>query len=115
MSAYRNKTILKYAPLVLLAALHGCATRVAAPEMAAYRECVHAQAMELIDTPGSANEVALLAATQCQGNLALINEKLRQENAWMDWYGSNSDAYTEGLRDRVIADVTEKIRAARLR
>jgi hypothetical protein len=86
---------------------------VALPQTAAYRDCVNSQAMTMVDASGSANEIALLAAAQCQGNLALINEKLREENAWLDWNGSNSDAYTEKLRDAAIRDAAKQISAAR--
>lgn len=96
-----------------MAVLSACATRVAAPQMEAYRDCVRSQAMDMLDEPGTPHEIARLASAQCQGNLALVNETLREENAWLGWYGSNSDRHAENLRDKTIADVAQDINAAR--
>lgn len=93
--------------------MSGCATRSVQHHIAAYKECVHTQAMDMIESPDSAEDVARLAASQCQGNLAIINESLREQNAWMERYGSNADGYTEKLREKTNAEVTEEIRKAR--
>jgi hypothetical protein len=81
--------------------------------MTAYKDCVYSQAMDMVASPHSAEDIARIATAQCQGNLALINEKLREDNAWMERYGSNADAYSEKLRDRTSAEVAEEIRTAR--
>jgi hypothetical protein len=94
-------------------AVSGCAPRGVNHHVAAYKDCVHLQSMEMIDSPKSAEDIANLASAQCQGNLALINEKLRQDNAWMERYGSNSDGHVEKIRDKTNADVTEEIKKAR--
>lgn len=99
--------------MLVLFAASACATRGVTHHTAAYKDCVLSQAMEMLDAPSTAEDLAKLAAAQCQVNLALINEKLRQDNAWMERYGSNADAYTEKLRDRTSMEVAEEIRKHR--
>src|SRR5690606_27057970 len=99
--------------LLFSLALSGCAPRGFNHHFAAYKDCVHSQSMEMIDSENSSEDIAKLASAQCQGNLALINEKLRDDNAWMERYGSNSDAHAEKLRDKTIADVAAEIRKIR--
>jgi hypothetical protein len=99
--------------LLLSLAIAGCATRGVNYHVAAYKDCVLSQAMEMIDSPNSPEDIAKIASAQCQGNLALINEKLREDNAWMERYGSNSDAHAEKLRDKTNAEVAEEIRKVR--
>lgn len=107
----RSHTILP--AMLLLLAASGCATRGVTHNTAAYKDCVLSQAMDMLDSPGPAEDLAKVAAAQCQVNLALINEKLRQDNAWMERYGSNADGFTEKLRDRTSAEVAEEIREIR--
>jgi hypothetical protein len=112
MPRFYRLSLLQYSLLFSLA-LAGCAPRGFNHHFAAYKECVHSQAMEMIDSAKSSEDIAKLASAQCQGNLALINEKLREDKAWMEQYGSNSDAHAEKLRDETIADVAEEIKKAR--
>lgn len=69
----------------------------------------------MVESDNSPYDGARLASAQCQGNLALINEKLRQENAWMEHYGSNADGHTERIRETTLRDAAEQIKAARVR
>ena len=100
---------------VFIFILGGCAVRGIHHHTSAYKECVHAQAAVLIDSSNSPYDVARLASAQCQGNLALINEKLRQENAWMEHYGSNADGHTERIREKTLTETAEWINDVRSR
>lgn len=71
--------------------------------------------MKLVELSHSDEDIGHIASQQCQGNLAIVNEKLRQDNAWMEHYGSNADGYTEKLRDKTKADVIEEISKLRKR
>jgi hypothetical protein len=99
--------------ILLSFTIAGCAPRGFNHHFAAYKECVRSQSMEMIDSPHSAEDITKLASAQCQGNLAIVTEKLREDNAWMEVYGSNADGYTEKLRDKTNAEVAEEIRKAR--
>jgi hypothetical protein len=104
---------LKMIVVLVFVALHGCATRGVQHHTASYKECVFSQAVDKIPSPDSAEDIARFASGQCQSNLTIINEKLREDNAWIEQYGSNADGYTENLRDRTMADVAEEIRKIR--
>jgi hypothetical protein len=104
---------LLHSSLLFVLALPGCAPRGVNYHVAAYKDCVFSQSMDMIDSPQSAEDIAKIAAAQCQGNLTLINEKLREDNAWMEQYGSNSDAHVEKIRDKTNADVVEEIKKIR--
>lgn len=112
MPRFYRLELLQFSILLSLV-LSGCAPRGFNHHFAAYKECVHSQSMEMIDSANSSEDIAKLASAQCQGNLALINEKLREDNAWMERHGSNSDAHAEKLRDKTIADVAAEIRKIR--
>jgi hypothetical protein len=101
--------------VLMCLALFGCATRGVQHHISGYKDCVFSQAMDRLDTAESAQDIARLASAQCQSNLAIINEKLRADNAWMEHYGSNADGYTENLRDRTSTEVIKEIEKARSR
>jgi hypothetical protein len=86
----------------------GCATRNVKHNTEGYKDCVFSQAMTLDDGQDTPENIANLAAAQCQKNLELITEKLREENAWLE-KGSNSDKITESLRDKTIQEVILEI------
>ncbi|MGV3742662.1 MAG: hypothetical protein ACO1NO_10170 [Burkholderiaceae bacterium] len=98
---------------VLVFILSGCAVRGIHHHTSAYKDCVHAQAVSLLDSNHSPYDSARLASAQCQGNLALINEKLRQENAWIEHYGSNADGHTERIREETVRETAAWIRDVR--
>lgn len=99
----------------------GCAaeatytTNTVAAQEAAYRDCVRANANANIYSFDSATEVAWAAGVKCQGQLVIINDKLRQENGWRPYYGSFAYSYTESLRETTVTEVTEEIRSKRTR
>lgn len=81
--------------------------------MAAYKDCVYSRAIEITAVTATPEDTARVAAAQCQGNLAIITDKLREENAWHEHYGSNADGYSEALRERTIAEVAADIKEKR--
>ncbi len=105
--------------MVLVAAIAGgCASHASytsdtvVSQEAAYKECVRSKAKDMV-TSHSAMEAARAASAQCQGQLVVINDKLRRENGWRQYYGTFADNYTESLKERTVSEVAAALHRKR--
>jgi hypothetical protein len=108
-----------FLPFGFLFLLAGCAadapytTNTVAAQEAAYRECVRSTALENSVPSVRPTEIAIKAGIQCQGQLVVINDKLREENRWRHYYGGFADRYTENLKARTLDEVAGELASER--
>jgi hypothetical protein len=99
-----------------IAVLTGCATKsqnftynTADPQIAAYKSCALNRALSLAPSPDPAIDIAKVSVGLCEGQLRVVNEKLREENKGLAYAGKNANDFTEGLRDGLVPIVANEV------